>query len=260
MIENQHFKWVAAYFFTTSIAAKVPFEIWNSLPEADKIKRPAMIMTDNLGGQSFGKAFREWAKQFGYTFVVDEAYPVGTKDFSSLALKMKVANADALLILAGPADAITFVRQMKDAQLKLRFVEGWAGFWPAEFVKALGKDADYILHDGFWTENNGKPGSKDLGQRFRKQFGKDSTTAGHHYANVQILAQAIEKAGSLDSAKVRDAVFGGEFKDTLIGDVKFDAKGLAATTNNALQWWKGERMPVYPPVPSMWKLKMMPVD
>ena len=260
MIESQNFKWVAAYFFTTSIAAKVPFQIWNGLAEADKIKRPALIMTDNLGGQSFGKGFREWGKQFGYTFAVDESYPVGSKDFSSLVLKMKTANADAMLFLGAPADGITLLRQMKDSQLKLRYIHGWAGFWPTEFASALGNDADYVVHDGFWTENNSKPGSKELGQRFKKQFGKDSVNVGHHYANPQILAMAIEKAGSLDSAKVRDVVFGGEFKDTVIGDVKFDAKGLAVTDSIALQWWKGERMPVWPPVKSIWKLKMIPVD
>jgi hypothetical protein len=26
----------------------------------------------------------------------------------------------------------------------------------------------------------------------------------------------------------------------------------------ALQWWNGERMPVYPPVPDLWMLKLPP--
>ena len=36
---------------------------------------------------------------------------------------------------------------------------------------------------------------------------------------------AIEKAGSFKSAKVRDAIFGGEFKGTMMGDVKYNAAG-----------------------------------
>ncbi len=260
MIESQNFKWVAAYFFTTSAAAKVPFQIWNGLPEKEKIAKPAMLMTDNLGGQSFGKAFREWAKQYNYAFCIDEAYPVGAKDFSSYVLKMKAAGADAMLFLGAPSDGITLLRQMKEQKLKLRYIHGWAGLWPTEVVKALGEDADYIMHDGFWSENNGQAGSRDLGQRFRKQFGKDSVNAGHHYANVQILTMAIERAGAIDSAKVRDAVFGGDFKGTLIGDVKFDGKGLAVTDSVALQWWKGERVPIWPPVKGVSKLRMMPVN
>jgi branched-chain amino acid transport system substrate-binding protein len=77
------------------------------------------------------------------------------------------------------------------------------------------------------------------------------------YANVQVLAQAIERAGSLDPAKVRDEVFGGEFPGTVMGDIKFDEKGLAFTPSLALQWYQGERKPVYPDV-GVWKLKWIP--
>ena len=69
---------------------------------------------------------------------------------------------------------------------------------------------------------------------------------------------AIEKAGSLKSEKVRDAVFGGEFKGTVMGDVKFNAKGLAFTPLLAMQWMHGERMPLYPPNPAVWTYKPAP--
>ncbi|MFC1839481.1 hypothetical protein ACFL1N_07870, partial [Thermodesulfobacteriota bacterium] len=81
-----------------------------------------------------------------------------------------------------------------------------------------------------------------------------------YYANPQILAMAIEKAGSYESEKVRNALFGGEFKGTMMGDVKYNEKGLAFKPLIALQWWNGERMPVYPPVPEVWELKLAPLD
>jgi ABC-type branched-subunit amino acid transport system ATPase component len=34
--------------------------------------------------------------------------------------------------------------------------------------------------------------------------------------------------------------------------------GLTFKPLIAMQWWNGERMPVYPPVPSVWKLKLAP--
>ena len=102
------------------------------------------------------------------------------------------------------------------------------------------------------------PGAKELQARFVKRFGSDSISVGLSYANPQILAMAIERAGSIDSAKVRDQVFGGEFKGTMMGDVKYNEKGLAFTPFLALQWWNSERMPVYPPNEKVWKLKMAP--
>ncbi len=256
-IEEQHFKWATDFFFTGISAAEVPFIIWKGLPEAEKIKRPAMMMQDNMDGQGFGSAFKHWAKEYNVTFVYDEPYAPGTKDFSSQILKMKAEKVDGLLWFGSPTDGITFIRQAKDQQLKLRYIHGWMGFWTTEFINALGKDANYIIHDGFWAETLPYPGAKEVGERFRKQFKKDSVSVGLYYANPQILAMAIERAGSIDSAKVRDTVFGGEFKGTTMGNIKFNEKGLCFTPSLALQWWNGQRMPVYPPIKGGWQLKLM---
>ena len=171
-VEKQNFKWATDFFFTGLSAASVPFLIWKSLPEADKIKKPVLLLEDNMNGQGFGARFKQWAEKYGYTFVVDDPYPVGTKDFSSQILKMKAAKADALLYFGAPADAITFLRQAKEQQLKLRYIQGFKGFWPTEFATTMGKDANYVIHDGFWSENSGNPGAKELGSDSR------STSAG----------------------------------------------------------------------------------
>lgn len=260
MVEAENYQWVGSFFFTPTGAARVPFQIWESLPEADRIKRPALITEDNLDGQAFREKFQQWEKEYGYKFVMDSPSPIGARDFSSHILKMKAGKADALLFHGPPTDGITLLRQIKEAQLPLRYIHGWKGFWPTEFVKAMGQDADYIIHDGFWTENSGHPGAKDLGQRYLKKFGKDSVSIGEHYATPQILAMAIEKAGSIDSAKVRNAVAGSTFKGTIMGDITFNDKAVAETSCLGLQWWKGERMPVWPPNPDVWTLKLRPVD
>ncbi len=259
-IEKENFKWVTDMFSSSSEAARVPFMIWESLPEDQRPKRPALMMEDNLDGQGFGEGFKKFAKEYGYKFAVDEPYAPGSKNFSSHILRWKAAGVDSLLWLGSPTDGITLLRQMKEQDLKLKYIQGWKGFWPTEFVEDLGSDADYIIHDGFWTEKSGAPGAQELGERFREQFKRDSVSVGLYYANPQILAMAIEKAGSYRSEKVRDAVFGGEFKGTVMGDVKFNDKGLAFKSHIALQWWNGERMPVYPQVPGLWDVKLAPMD
>jgi branched-chain amino acid transport system substrate-binding protein len=259
-IEKENFKWVSDLFTDTGSAAKTPFLIWESLPPDQRPKRPALLMEDNQDGQGFGMGFKHWAEVYGYKFVIDEPYAPGSKDFSSHILKYKAAKVDAILTLCSPTDGITLLRQMKEQGLKVPYIHGWKGFWPREFEEAMGKDANYIIHDGFWSDKMGAPGAKELQQRFIKEFGRDSTSVGLSYANPQILAMAIEKAGSIESAKVRDAVFGGEFKGTMMGDIKYNEKGLAFTPFLALQWWNKERMPVYPPTPDVWKLKLAPTN
>jgi branched-chain amino acid transport system substrate-binding protein len=254
----QKFQWATDLFTSAPAAAETPYIIWDTQSEADRPQRPAILMEDNPDGQGFGGGFRASATKYGYTLAADEAYTPGTKDFSSTILKFKQANVDAILWLGSPTDSITLIRQIKEQGLNVKYIHGWKGFWPTEFYAALGEDSNYLIHDGFWAETLPYPGAAELGQKFKDSHGGlDSVSIGLSYANVQIMAQAIEKAGSLNPAKVRDVVYGGSFPGTVNGDVKYDADGTSFTPLLALQWWEGKRMPVYPAIPN-WQLKWLP--
>ncbi len=51
---------------------------------------------------------------------------------------------------------------------------------------------------------------------------------------------AIEKAGTLDGAKVREAVMSMEFKNTAMGNAKYRPDGTALHLLCAYQWWDGK--------------------
>src|SRR4030042_1154060 len=136
-IEKENFKWVSDLFTDTGSAAKTPFLIWESLPENQRPKRPALVMEDNQDGQGFGMGFKFWAEKYGVKFIVDEPYAPGSKDFSSHILKYKAAKVDAILTLCSPTDGITFLRQMKEQDLKVPYIHGWKGFGPREFEEAM---------------------------------------------------------------------------------------------------------------------------
>ena len=147
---------------------------------------------------------------------------------------------------------------MKEMGLSVKYLHGWKGTWTSEFWKALGKDAQYVMCDGFWSEDFPYPGAKELGARFYKRFDKYSVSTGLYYALAQILWQAIERAGSVDSAKVRDAVVNHEFKGTVMGDVKYGPDGVALSESTGNQWWDGKQRLVYPFSENSWKLRMAP--
>jgi branched-chain amino acid transport system substrate-binding protein len=244
---EQEFTWATDMFTSTSAAAEVPFQILDLQSEAERPARIGMMMEDNPDGQGFGDGFRMMSAEYGYDIVVDEAYVPGTKDFSSSILKIKNADCDALLWLGSPTDSIVLIRQLKEQQVDLKYIHGFKGFWPTEFVEGLGDDANYIVHDGFWAETLPYPGAAELGQDFKDDYsGKDTVSAGLPYANIQILAEAIERAGTLDPGKVRDEVFNGTFAGTVMGDITFE-NGQAFTPLLGLQWIDGNRIPVYPP-------------
>jgi len=251
------FKWSTLYFFDLEQACSVPYEIWNSIPEAERPKKPALIMEDTFDGRAFAGLFKNLAKKYGYKFVLDEPWAVGAKDYSAQIIKAKSLGVDSILIFGADTDVITFVRQMKENNLNVKYFHGWKGTWAGEFWKALGKDAQYILCDGFWSMDFPFPGAKGIGERYYDHFKKYSVSVGALYALCQVLWQAIEKAGTLDSAKVRQAVLDNEF-ETVNGKVKYDKDGVAVFTSTASQWWNGKQMTVYPFNWSKYKIKLAP--
>jgi branched-chain amino acid transport system substrate-binding protein len=251
------FKWSSLFFFDLEQACSVPYEIWNTLPKEQRPQKPALIMEDTFDGRAFAGIFRGLAQKYGYQFALDEPWALGAKDYSAQIVKAKSLGVDAILIFGADADCITFIRQMKENDFSVKYMHGWKGTWAGEFYQALGKDGNYILCDGFWSMDFPYPGARELGERYYDKFKKYSVSVGALYALCQILWQAIDKAGTLDSAKVRQAVLDNEFQ-TMMGKVKYDKNGVATFVSTASQWWDGKQMTVYPFEVTKYKIKLAP--
>jgi branched-chain amino acid transport system substrate-binding protein len=68
---------------------------------------------------------------------------------------------------------------------------------------------------------------------------------GPSYACVQILADAIERAGTLDRAAIRDAMAATDMT-TVVGPVSFREDGTAIVLNPLVQWQGGQQELVWP--------------
>jgi len=244
--QEQKFKWSTDYFFDGGQATAVPFEILNTIPQAERPKNLALLAEDSTDGRTLGPFFKEVGKKYGYDFVYDEPVAVDSKDYSSQILKLKSKGVDGAILFAGSGDCVTFVRQMKEAGLNLKYLHGYKGTWGTEFWNALGKDAQYILADGFWSETYPYPKAKEIGERYYQKFNKRSVSIGLFYAICQTMFKAIEVAGTLDGAKVREAVIATPFNGTVMGDIKYNPDGTAVFPLAGFQWIDGVLQRVYP--------------
>ena len=246
-IGGMNLKWSSDVFESAAESGKAAIGGAQALPAADQPKIFAVMTENNPDGVGFGDATKGGLEAAGYTVASYEKFVEGNKDFSSIILKFKQANVDGVVCLISPADGITFVKQMKEQNWAPKYLFGYKGFWPVEFMKALGADSEYICHDGFWSETFPYPGAKELGQTFSDSHdGATSVSIGLSYAATQILFTAIERAGVFEPAAVRDEVFGGTFPGTTMGDITYTDKGIAHITFLALQWIDGKRVVVYP--------------
>ncbi|MBW1783383.1 MAG: amino acid ABC transporter substrate-binding protein [Deltaproteobacteria bacterium] len=242
---KNNFQWCTVYFFDIGQGATIPYEVWNSLPEDQRPKKPAIFMEDTTDGSQMGGGLTALAGKYGYTIALRETMPLGGKDFSKSILRAKSKGVDAILCMANAPEAITLLKQMKKLNLNVKFFQGWKGTWQTQFQKTMGKDAEGVFCDGFWSMDFPFPGAKELGKRHYAQYKRNSVSIGLYYALCQILWQAIEKSGSLDGAKVRQAVLDNEF-DTVMGKVDYNEKGVAVFPLANFQWKDGKRVVVYP--------------
>jgi branched-chain amino acid transport system substrate-binding protein len=110
----------------------------------------------------------------------------------------------------------------------------------------LGKDGDYVLLAPGWHYAVRFPGVKELNEKHQRQFGRPADViVGPAYANIQILADAITRAGTLDRAKIRDAISATNMM-TVMGPVKFRPDGTGVVPTVFVQWQRGKQELVWP--------------
>ena len=88
-----------------------------------------------------------------------------------------------------------------------------------------------------------------INARHRKEFGKDvEFEVGPAYACVQILANAIERAGTLNRKAIRDAIYQTNMM-TAAGHMRFNKEGTVPFDSLVVcQWQNGKAECVYPSI------------
>ncbi|MBI1217638.1 MAG: ABC transporter substrate-binding protein [Rhodobacteraceae bacterium] len=214
-------------------------------------KTVALVAADDSFDVSVAKGTRAHLKDAGMTVAVDETYREGSSDFSSILTQVKAANVDAILWTGHETEALNFIRQMKGLNVSPTGLSAFTvGVPTADFRKALGDDANYAFGMTSWLPD---ASLKDKWFGDAAQFATEFT-AKYNYApdyhaasgaaDVETFVEAIEKAGTLDPAKVRDAIAGIGF-DSLYAHVKYGDNGQIVLPQVVVQIQKGDMVPVY---------------
>jgi branched-chain amino acid transport system substrate-binding protein len=143
---------------------------------------------------------------------------------------------------------MTMMRQMKELDYNPKAVVVIRGAEDLSWGKALGPVGDYVILAGMsWHHRVNYPGVDKLNAAFQSKFGRPADIlTGSAYASIQILAAAIEKAGTLDTTKIRDAIAATDMM-TVMGKIKFRPNGtLIDPCPAVVQWLGADRKLVWP--------------
>ena len=254
------FKYIFVPFSLAGDQVKTFFDLLDSIPKDQRPTKLGHLELQVDWGKECGEYIRDLAKQRGYQIVAEQKYAPPTKDFSSIILDLKSAGADAVFSVPIPPQSIMIVKQMKELNYAAKVTLFIRGPDLSTYWGAMGKDANYIISDGNWDESMRYPGNDRVVKDYRAKYPNVASIGipvGCAYAAVQILAKAIETAGTLDREKIRSTI-GKVDMMTVRGPMKFRENGSGIIRYGFRQWFNGKNVLVWPKDVAVGELLLAP--
>ncbi len=201
-----------------------------------KDKRIAVLHDKTPYGKGLADETQKNMNAKGVKEVIYEGINPGERDYSAVVTKLKQLRADVLFWGGLQAEGGVLLRQMREQGLNTVLIGG-DGIATAELAAIAGDAVEGTLMT-FGPDPTKRAGVGPLLAKFAaKNINPEGYTL-YSYATVQVLKQAIEKAGSLDTKKVADAMHSGMTFDTVIGKFSFDMKGDRNDADYVMYVWK----------------------
>ncbi len=173
-----------------------------------KVSTVAFVYENGDWGKGMANGWKKLAEKGGYKVVMDEPYPSTATDLSPVAQKIKRANPDVLFLVSNAADAILLTNTMAEYKVKPKaIIASGGGHADPSFLKAAGKNANYLFDIVEWETDVNKPGADKTNEKFKKLYSYN--LAGESvdaYVAMYVLADALERAKSTDPKAIRDAL------------------------------------------------------
>ncbi|MCL5776511.1 ABC transporter substrate-binding protein [Limibaculum sp. FT325] len=186
---------------------QVRFVLDTSTAAGKPAKSVVLLHEDTLFGTSTAEGQVKAAKEFGLEVLADISYPKDTPDMTSTIAQIKELNPDALLLVSYINDAVLITKTMKELGVNIPIIGTSAGHIDPAYITNLGKDADLTFTVGEWNVDIEKAGAAEIAKRFEEKFSVPMNGhAAETYMSTMVLRDALERAGSTDRDKLRDAL------------------------------------------------------
>ncbi|MHA1598094.1 MAG: amino acid ABC transporter substrate-binding protein [Alphaproteobacteria bacterium] len=234
-IFNQGFKYTFAVLSTSEQYLKSAIDLAAEQAKKDGKKASDVTVAIGVRNEPFaldiGAGVREDAKRYGMKVVIDEKFPKDVSDMTSFITKVKALKPDVVAVSAHTVGGALFVRQMAEQKANAPMI----AMTHCESAKVTDKDTfgttgEGILCAGQWSPTLSYKDSyfgtaQDYANTFEKTYGYvPPYQAAESTAAVQVYADALQRANSFDTKKVRDALAATDMQ-TFYGNIKFAPTG-----------------------------------
>ena len=188
-----------------------------------------------------GQSRLDQAKALGMDLVYSTTYAMPPPDFSSIALAIKSANPDVVVVCSYYPDAVGLAQALHRIGYAPKFFAETIGPAEKQFEGAIGPIANRIISNTSWWPSLKTPGNAAFIVSYKAMFHEDPDYhAAGTYAAVQVLGAAVKATKSLDQAKIRAWLATHEVP-TVQGTFKVSPTGLSQKFGQYLFQIQGDK-------------------
>jgi branched-chain amino acid transport system substrate-binding protein len=207
------------------------FEVAKSInPKPETV---AIVAADAEFSRNAADGARANAQAAGLKIVYDKTYPPSTLDLTTILRAIQATHADIVYVASYPIDTVGMVRAAKEIGLKARqFGGSMVGLQTTSIKTQLGPLLNGVVGFDFWLPSPSMqfPGVLELLKKYQEKVTSEGVDplgyimAPTTYAQMQVMAEAVEGTKSLDDAKLADYIHHHEFS-TVAGTIGFTEFG-----------------------------------
>jgi len=254
-LTERGFKW---FFRTTPVAADFARAYSTFLKEqkaaGQKVNNVAVVHENTEYGNSVASVIADQFAKDGLNVSQKINYSANSSDVQPQVLQLKEKNPDVVIFISYTSDAILYAKTMKELNWKPAImIADNAGFNDPSFVKSMAPMVEGLINRSAYS--GGKPGSVPalFNALYKAKTGGDDLddVSVRGLQGFLVMADAINRAGSTDPAKIRDALKATDLKADQMAagydGVKFDDKGQNILASSVVtQMRGGQYLSVFP--------------
>lgn len=209
-------------------------EVW----KAKGYKSIAIVNEGDAYSQDLATLAQKGFTDAGGTVANFETVNHGEQDFSAVVTKIKSASPDIVFWTAYDDDGGPFIKQLREGGYQGAIFVG-DGSTSANLFKLAGDAAEGVFAFSSPTAEF-LPNAKAFADAYQAKFNIAPSSYGPlTYDGMKLLADAIDKAGSADGAKVMAALQAADYKDGIAGEISFKPDRTLGRSNFVVVEGKG---------------------
>jgi len=173
----------------------------------DRAGKPAktvmIIHEDSLFGSGLAKLLNEQLPQRAFQVLETIPHPTPTRDFNNVALKIKAQNPDLVIPANYYNEYVLLARTMQQQRIRPKGIYSVLGGAASndKFVKEFPEAAQYIMDCNHWFDPR-NPKALALKKHVEAKGQFYTYEVFMNYSCVLLIADALERAGSADRARI----------------------------------------------------------